>query len=71
MRIASGLPSPERIGSAFEIAVMSSTPARAITGCIASVTGLFQPSMITDTPAAISSLARDDADRRASTRRRA
>src|SRR6185369_13680213 len=58
-RIASGLPSPERIGSAFEMAVMSSTPAREITGCIASVTGLFQPSMMTETPCETSSLARD------------
>ena len=59
MRTASGLPSPERIGSALETAVMSSTPARAITGCIASVTGLFQPSMITATPELTSSVARD------------
>ena len=57
-RIAEGLPAPLRIWSAFEIAVMSSTPARAITGCMARVTGLFQPSMMTETPSAISSLAR-------------
>ena len=57
--MAKGLPSPDRIGSALEIAVMSSTPPRAITGCIASVTGLFQPSMITDTPRLINSVARE------------
>ncbi|MNR25039.1 hypothetical protein D3C85_1421600 [compost metagenome] len=43
----------------MEMAVMSSTPARAITGCIARVTGLFQPSMMTETPALTSSVARD------------
>ena len=38
---------------------MSRIPAREITGCIASVTGLFQPSMITATPALANSVARE------------
>ena len=49
---------PARIGSAFDTAVMSRMSARASTGCMASVTGLFQPSMTTATFSATISLAR-------------
>ena len=58
MRIASGLVSPLRIRSDFDTAVMSRMPARARIGCIASVTGEFQPSITTSTFSAIISLAR-------------
>ena len=58
MRIASGLVSPARIRSDFDTAVISRMPARARIGCIASVTGEFQPSITTSTFSAIISLAR-------------
>jgi hypothetical protein len=56
-RIASGLEALVRMPSAFEIIVMSSTLARARTDCIASVTGLFHPSITTTAPAEMSSFA--------------
>ena len=49
---------PATIWSAFDTAVMSMMSARAQTGCMASVTGLFQPSITTATFSPTISLAR-------------